>query len=232
MAKYEVLDAFYKSAPWVKFRKQYILTRARLDKGWKCDYCSEWIDKADDITLHHCNIELTPDNYQDAEISLNPDNIMQVHRACHNKIHNHAGDRSVRVHIIYGPPLSGKRAYVEARAWSGDIIVDMDDIYMALSGLPRYDKPNTLLTNAVAVRNLLLDHIRTRYGRWDNAWVIGGYADHYQRDKLAKDLGAELIPMKVSKDHCYQKLKSDKIRSQKETEWRGYIDKWYEDYTE
>lgn len=232
MAKYEVLDAFYKSPEWVKFRKHYIFTRARADKGWKCDYCGEWIEKADDITLHHCNIELTPDNYKDAMIALNPSNIQQVHRACHNKIHCHAGDRSTRVHIIYGPPCGGKNTYVLQRAWRGDIIIDMDSLYEAVSGRDRYDKPDTLLMNVISMRNLLIDQIKTRYGRWDNAWIIGGYADHYQRDKLAKELGAEVIHVKATKEDCYQRLNSDKARSQREAEWKKYIDKWFDEFTE
>ena len=153
MAKYKVLDNFYKSDNWIKFRKAYIFQRARKDKGWKCDHCDEWIEKADDITLHHCETELTPDNYRDSNISLNPDNIMQVHRACHNKLHKHAGDRDVRGHIVWGPPMSGKSSYVKQRAWSGDMIIDMDSLYEAISGLPRYDKPNTLLTHVIAFRN-------------------------------------------------------------------------------
>lgn len=231
MAKYPVLDTFYKSKAWIDFRSYYIAERIRQDKGSRCDYCGEWIDKSDDVTLHHIE-ELTPDNYMDHSISLNPENIKQVHSGCHNKIHKHAGYKPRKVYIVYGPPMSGKSSYVKQRAWPGDIIVDMDSIFEAISGLPRYDKPNTLLNNVFAIHTLLLDNIKTRYGRWDNAWIIGGYAEQYKRNKLAKDLGAELIYMGSSREECIGRLKRDEHRRKRETEWTGYIDKWFSTYTD
>lgn len=232
MAKYKVLDQFYGSKVWIDFRASYIAERLKQDDGYLCDYCGEYIDKADDVTLHHIE-ELTPDNYKDVMISLNPDNIKQVHGAtCHNKIHKHAANRSGKVYIVYGPPLGGKMDYVKRRTWPGDMIVDMDSIYEAISGLPRYDKPNTLLNNVFGVHTLLLDHIKTRYGRWDNAWIIGGYPEQYKRNKIAKDLGAELIFIGTSKADCIERLKRDTKRSKRVTEWTSYIDKWFANYSE
>lgn len=229
MAKYKVLDTFYKSGPWVDFRAAYIADRLRKDKGYICDYCGEWIEEKDSITLHHKE-ELTPDSYMDVTISLNPDNIMQVHAGCHNKIHKHAGSGYKRVFIVYGPPLSGKTSHVSQRSWPGDLILDMDSLYEAMSGLDRYHKPNTILNNVLGVHKLLIDNIKTRYGRWDNAWIIGGHAEKYKRERLAKDLGAELIFMDVSLEECERRLlQSD--RADRADEWRDYIIKWFDNYT-
>lgn len=231
MAKYMILDLFYKSQEWIAFRKAYIVDRIRHDGGSRCDWCGEWIDNPEHITLHHIE-ELNPGNVGEANISLNPDNIKQVHKKCHNAIHKHAAIKQRRVFLVYGPPMSGKNTYVKQRSWPGDLIVDIDSIYEAITGLERYDKPDTLYFNAVAVQNLLLDHIKTRLGKWDNAWIIGGYADKYKRERVATDTGAEIIYIEATKDQCLARLKEDPHRCHREKEWQGYINKWFERHTE
>ena len=231
MAKYRVLDLFYKSKEWISFREQYIATRAIHDGGSRCDYCGQWIDKQNEVTIHHIE-ELNPDNVSDALTALNPDNMKQLHPGCHNTLHKHAAFKLKRVFIVYGPPMSGKNTYVAQRAWPGDLMVDIDEIYKALAGLPKYNKPDCLYPNAVAVQDLLLDHVKTRKGRWDNAWVIGGYPEKYKREKLAKEIGAEVIPIIISEAECRARLHTDTDRHQRQAEWEGYIAKWYERYTE
>ncbi len=230
MAKYVILDLFYKTKEWVAFRSGYIGKRAEQDKGSRCDYCGEWIDKEDDITLHHVE-ELTPDNVGDAMVALNPANIKQVHKSCHNKIHVHALSENKRVFIVYGPPLAGKKTYVKQRAWPGDLIIDIDMLYQAVSGLDRYNKPNPLYLNVAAIQNLLLDHVKTRYGNWDNAWIIGGYQDRYKRDRLIKQTGAEAILIDTSKEECIRRIKLDHDRRNREKEYIGYIDRWFNKHT-
>jgi len=113
----------------------------------------------------------------------------------------------------------------------GDIVVDMDLLYAAVSMLPSFDKPDNLLANVRGIHSLLIDNIKTRYGKWNSAWVIGGYADKYKRDKTAEDLGAELVFCDVSKEKCMRRLALDEDRQYRQDEWRGYIEKWFERYT-
>ena len=77
---------------------------------------------------------------------------------------------------------------------------------------------------------MLIDNIKTRYGKWNNAWVIGGYADKYKREKLAEDLGAELVFVEVSKDECLRRLEQDEDRRYRKDEWKKYIEKWFSEY--
>jgi len=227
MAKHSVLQTFYASDKWRNFRLLTI-----NERGLKCEYCGERVAIARELTIHH-KIELTPDNVHDALISLNPDNVMVVHHSCHNKIHKRNATKTKRqVFVVYGPPMSGKSTFVAESISPGDIVIDYDRLFAALSLLDNYDKPNELLPNVRAVHSLLLDNIKTRYGKWDNAWIIGGYADKYKREKLADDLGAELIYMEIIRDECLKRLKSDCRRSKREAEWTGYINKWFESYTE
>lgn len=235
MAKHAILQTFYASDIWRAFRMVMINERVKTDApgGWglKCDYCGEWITASFDLILHHV-IELTPENVHDAAIALNPDNIQIVHKACHNKTHKRNAAKAMRqAFIVYGPPLSGKTTFVRENLAAGDLVVDIDAIYVGLSTLPCYNKPQELLPNVRAVQNLLFDHIKTRYGKWDTAWVIGGYADRYRREKLADDIGAELVFIEATREKCLERLKADPDRGKREAEWIGYIDKWFMEYT-
>jgi predicted kinase len=227
LAKYAILQSFYASEKWINFRLNIISQR-----GLRCEYCKQPVTKLSELTLHHKK-ELTPENVNDNMIALNPDNVMVVHHDCHNKIHGRFGyfkPPEHDVYIVYGAPMSGKTTYVKENMKRGDLVVDMDRLYEAVSFLPSYDKPDNLFKNVACIQNALLDNIKTRYGKWDNAWVIGGYADKNKRERLAKDLGAKLIFCNVSKEVCIKRLEYDVDRRYRIDEWTEYIEKWFQNY--
>lgn len=227
MAKHAILKSFYASEEWQTLRITLI-----NERGNRCQHCGELIAIAKDIIGHHV-IEITPENVMDRMISLNPDNIELVCFDCHNKTHKRFGAKVKReVFLVYGPPMSGKTTYVQQNAERGDLVIDMDQLYAAVSFLPTYDKPENLFANVMGMHNYLIDNIRTRYGKWKNAWVIGGYADKYKRERLANDLGAELIFCDVSREECIRRLRVDEGKKYRQDEWEKYIDKWFSRYTE
>lgn len=231
MAKYSVLQSFYASEKWINFRQMMINKKISDEKKIVCEYCGNEIKKMEEITLHHKE-ELTPENVNDVTISLNPENIMLVHNDCHNKIHHRFGYKpSHDVYIVFGSPMSGKSTYVKRHMQRGDIVIDMDRLYEAVSMLPSYDKPDNLLSNVRVIHNDLIDNIKTRYGKWNNAWIIGGYANKYKRERVANDLDAEIIFCNVSKEECLKRLDLDELRKYRKDEWKEYIDKWFEQYT-
>lgn len=226
MAKYAVIKSFLASEAWQKFRLLIISQRSL-----RCEHCGNIVARVRDLTLHHI-IELTPENVHDVMISLNPDNVLVVHHECHNQIHKRFGYKPTKeVCIVFGPPFAGKKTYVQEYLGRGDLVVDMDRLYRAVSMLPDYDKPDNLFGNVRGIYNLLIDNIKTRHGKWNNAWVIGGYADKYKREKLANDLGAELVFCDVSREECLRRLEMDEDRRYRKDEWISYINKWFEQYT-
>lgn len=224
---------FYKSKEWIDFRKIIL-----AERGPVCKHCKKIIIESRHIQLHHKE-ELTPTNITDVNITLNPDNIEVLCQECHNKLHGRWCKGQTRkkkergIYIVYGPPLSGKTSYVLENMNKGDIVVDMDRLYEAVTLLPRYDKPDNLKYNVLSIRNSILDNIKTRYGGFNSAWVIGGYADKYSREQLARELGAKLILIDVNKEECLYRLKyCNDYRQQNKDEWIKYINKWFEEYTE
>lgn len=231
MAKYAILQTFYASDIWREFRLALILERSKGKGGVICAKCGKLIARQKDIHGHHV-IELTPENVNDYNISLNPIYVELICRGCHDKEHHRFGYKPPKkVYIVYGSPMSGKKSFVEQNMERGDIVVDMDKLFSAVSMRDGYDKPDNLLTNVIGIRTLLLDNIRTRYGKWYNAWVIGGYPDKFKRERLAEDIGAELVYCEATKEECYARLESDKDRQYRVVEWKKYIDDWFETYS-
>ena len=231
-----VLKKFYNSDEWKIFRQQIILSR-RKNGVVICENCGKMIVISKHMQVHHI-IELTEDNYKDAHISLNPDNVKVWCHICHNKHHKRfcGGGHKRReksVYIVYGPPMSGKTSYVIEHMDRGDLVVDMDRIYAAVSFMNPYDKPDNLKYNVFSIRNHIIDNIKTRYGGFRTAWIIGGYANKFEREKLATDLGAKLILINATREECIDRLDmSDDYRQENKSEWVEYIDKWFDNFVE
>lgn len=188
-----------------------------------CEHCGKPIVAKYDCIGHHI-IELDDSNVYDANIALNPENIMLVHHRCHNKIHNKLGYSNRQVYLVYGSPLSGKSTFVKDNMEPGDLIVDIDNIWQCISGCDRYVKPNRLKQNVFAIRDELINMVRMRQGKWLNAYVVGGYPLIGERERLIKSLGAREIFIDTSKEECLRRAEERPI------EWVKYIDDWWEKF--
>lgn len=224
-----MLSDFYKSDKWVKLVHVLRLERLNANGELICECCGKPITHKYDCIGHH-KTELTEENYQRAEIALNPENIALVHHRCHNKIHDRLGLTKVKqVFIVYGSPLSGKTTWVKDNMVPGDLVVDMDNIWECISGQPRYVKPNRLKQNAFALRNVLIDMIRVRQGNWLNAYLITTSPMLSERERLCRTLGAREIHINTGKDECLRRL-SQCEDGRNYNEWRKYIDEYFEKY--
>lgn len=202
------------------------LERVNNDGFVICEYCGKPILKKYDCIGHH-KIELTEQNVHDVNISLNKENVMLVHHACHNKIHDRLGlSYTKQVYLVYGSPCAGKREYVKNNMSYGDIVVDIDDIWECISGCDRYVKPNRLKQNVFGIRDELIRMIRMRQGNWLNAYVIGGYPLISERERMIKSLGAREIFIDTPKEECISRLE----QSNRPREYKEYITNWWNAY--
>ena len=223
-----MLSDFYRSKEWENFRLILILERANENGEIICAHCGRPIVKQYDCIAHHI-VELTEGNYRDASIALNPDNIALVHHKCHNEIHEKTGYKQPKVYIVWGSPLSGKNTYVESVAKYGDLILDIDNLWQAVSGRSRYEKPNRIKENVFALRDQMLAMIAQRRGYWQTAYIIGGYPLPNERERLAVKLGAECIHIDTSKEECIARLAICND-GRKKSEWEKYIFDWWETF--
>lgn len=228
------LPQFYNSQEWRKFRQMLMNERTNKDDGILYDeFSGDPLLKSYDIVLHH-KIPLTMQNVNNYAVSLNPDNIMIVSQKSHNEIHARFGYCAERkVYFVYGAPCSGKTTFVNSVKGNSDLVVDMDNIWQCITGGDRYEKPNALKTNAFAVRDLLLDQIRTRAGKWERAYIIDGGAVNSDRTRKIERYGAEAIFIDTNMDECLKRLYGDSARSQRQKDqWETYIRDWFASYTE
>lgn len=218
--------SFYRSAEWKKLMDNIKLERVNEEGQIICEYCGKPIVKSYDIIGHH-KIELDEENVMDANISLNPKNIMLVDHKCHNLIHNKLGYAHRQVYLVYGSPLSGKSSYVKQNMLSGDLIIDIDNIWQCVSGQPRYEKPARLKSIVFKIRDELLNSVKFRMGKWNNCYIVGGYPLQSERERLIRELGAREIFIDTDKEECLKRLEMADDGRNKE-EWTKYIDEWFE----
>lgn len=198
-----------------------------------CEHCGKPIVRAYDCIGHHIE-ELTEENVNDVNVSLNPENVMLVHHRCHNKIHHKLSYNHYHrdVWLVYGAPLSGKSTYVNGVREDGDLIIDMDNIWQAVSGCERYIKPDKLRSIVFGVRDKLIEDVRYRRGKWQRAYIIGGYPLISDRDRLCRELGAREVFIDMSKDECLSRLDrldDNDLRDKKQ--WKKFIEGWFDTYT-
>lgn len=232
--EFKSLAQFYTSAEWRKFRQIVIAERINKKDGILYDeYNGQPLLKSYDIILHH-KIELTMQNVNDRSISLNPENIMIVSMKSHNEIHKRFGGRvqtwQRKVYYVYGAPCSGKSTFVRENMQSGDLVLDIDLLWQAMSGQPEYIKPNAIKANVFIARNAIIDSIKTRAGSWGTAWVIEGGALLGDRMRRIETLGAEAIHIDTPLDECLQRLASDDSRRAVQGQWIDYIKQWFDSY--
>lgn len=215
------LSNFYKSKEWQDLLEVLKLERLVNDE-LICEYCHKPITKAYDCIGHH-EIELTESNVNDYNISLNKDNIKLIHFKCHNIIHERFGyEKPKKVYIIYGSPCSGKSTWVNNNITKDDLIVDIDRIWECVSPCDKYNKPNRLKQNVFALHNALLEQVRLRVGKWKTAFIVGSYPLKMDRQRLADNLGAELIYIDTDKETCLSRAVNE--------DWKKYINDWWEMY--
>ena len=218
------LENFYRSDEWELLTRQIKLNRLNEDGQLICWHCGKPIVREYDCICHH-TIFLTEDNVNNVEISLNENLIQLVHHSCHNKIHNKLGYSKREVFLVYGSPLSGKHEYVDRIKEFGDLIVNIDDIWQCISGCDRYEKPGRLNAVAFGVRDYLMDSVKVRRGKWNNAYIIGGFPLISERERICKELNARMIYIESDREKCIQKAKDLNL-----PEYEKYINDWWKRY--
>ena len=225
---YNTLSEFYTSDEWRDFRAVLIAQRTRADGFVYDEITGKPIVKAYDIILHH-KIELTLENVNDVNITLNPENIQIVSFRTHNAIHNRFGRWTRHIYLVYGCPLAGKKTYVQERAGLHDLVIDIDRIYSCISNNPPYIKSGRLYDNMRTVYDALLGDVKRKNGKWVNAFIIGGFPFKGERERTATEYGAEIIYIDCTEEEAQARLQAVQDGRDK-VEYSKYISTWFSRY--
>ncbi len=222
------LYSFYRSQEWEQFRS--VVISERMKDGVVYDEITgKPILKPYDIILHHTEF-LTEDNVNDRNISLNPDLIQIVSHRTHNLLHNKFGYKRKEVFLIYGSPCSGKSTYLASVMQRGDLIVDVDRIRQCVSGLETHEIVPALNSVVFGIRDLLMDAVKTKNGKWNRAYIIGGFPLISDRERICRMTGAREIYIASTKEECLARLESDPNGRDKSS-WKQYIEEWWQRYS-
>ena len=238
--------SFYNSKEWKKIR-EYILKR---DK-YLCVMCGNPAEE-----IHHV-IWLNSKNIKEPTISMAEDNLISLCRNCHFGVHAEAkalavsrnntrnntdvkngfefddeGNvvRTQKIYLITGSPGSGKTTYALKQIKDKDIIVDLDLILTAITGIQHKDKPKELTGIALDIRDLLYSIIKQYKGDWLNAYVIATLPKHIERIRVAKELNADIILIDTDKAECIRRVLNDDDRIDKEKQMM-IVKKYWSNYT-
>ena len=210
---------FYHTRRWQEFR-EYAIGQELARKGEiTCAICGKAINAKKDLICHHKQ-RLDDETCNDPAIALNLDNVEFVHRQCHEREHGrlYRFPATRGVYLVYGPPLAGKSTLVKQQANGDDLIIDFNSLQDALGT----ERSRAILPVVMQTREALFGVVERRQGLWRRAYIIGGYPDKNERDRLKDRLGATEIFIDVSEDECLRRAKNDAER--------GYVEKWYNTY--
>lgn len=209
------LESFYTQNAWRRLRAYIIAERIARDGELACDYCHGQIVAPYDAICHHV-IPLTEMNVNDPEIALNPENIQVLHMRCHNLVHGKTGNGRRAVYLVWGPPKAGKSWYVNSIRTRNDIVIDVAELYHALGSEVGSRKVAPVVFR---LRDELYDVVRTRYGRWDNAYIVGTYPVEMDRVRLMDTMRAEEVFIDTDMGTCLSRCASE--------EEMEHVRKWF-----
>lgn len=170
----------------------------------------------------------------DKELFWDRNNWQSLCKECHDlKTLREKGQFKTKpeVFLVCGPPGSGKTNYVKEHMTPGDLVIDLDWIWQALTGLEYYKKPPQILPFVLATRKALLDELEKPSSIY-RAWIIIGGAKKNEREDLIKRFNAKLIMLKTTPDECIERINKDDRRYNKGELWRPLIEKWFKEYEE
>lgn len=162
-------------------------------------------------------------------------NLQSLCKSCHSRktmreLKLTGAPPTMPITIITGPPGSGKTTYVTKHAQWGDLIVDVDAIYSALSGRPWYEKPAPLLPFVLDARDAILDRLHAQ-SDLRHAWIITSEADHAELQRLKARYNAKLLVLETDPAECLRRIATDERRAGTAPQWQPLIARWWDTYT-
>lgn len=109
------------------------------------------------------------------------------------------------LHIVIGPPCSGKSTYVDEHAKSGEVRIDFDRIAVALGSETPHDPPRNIKSAAFGARQGAIDRV---IEDGIPAWVIHSNPSDEQM-AVYEEAGAEFVWMDADLETCLKRAEDD-----------------------
>jgi len=134
-----------------------------------------------------------------------------------------------RVTALCGPPGAGKTRYVALHKGPGDVVVDFDLLFQALTMLPLFERDPGAFDAACRTREFLRGYLE-RSRKFRRGWMILLGARHRERDDLHRS-GFRVLLLDPGRATCERRLRDDARRSDGLAKRHlSLLDDWYSQY--
>lgn len=138
---------------------------------------------------------------------------------------------AVPLHLVCGPPASGKTRWVREHAAPGDLVLDLDEIAASMSGLGPHSWTSTWLDPALRERNELLGRLSRTPTTWPAAWLIISEPKAVDRQWWFDTMNPETITvLETSPDICRSRIRQDPERANVVDAMSDVVLKWWNAY--
>ncbi|PRY10297.1 HNH endonuclease [Pontibacter ummariensis] len=207
----EERSSLYDSARWRKLRVQHFMEYPL------CVHCEEAGRASLAVILDH----IIPHRIDKSIDFFDRRNHQGLCNSCHNKksalerrVYDYqSGSFLGEVTVVYGPPGSGKTT------WAGrqgpDLLIDMDVIWMDVTGLGWYEKPESYLPQVYQARDQQIDSI-VQLRKGQKAIVVTTNLSVYKIQEAVLRYKPKLVRMEVTEEECIERIMKDHRRQDKQ----------------
>lgn len=124
--------------------------------------------------------------------------------------------------VVCGAPGSGKTSWVRSQIRRGELVVDVDALFAALTMRPLYDKPESLIGEVLGARDYIVENL-------EPAWVISSDPTAAYRAEMRARHGARVVVIETAPDVCIERIAGD-ARRDEGTDWPELVNRWWGNY--
>lgn len=204
----------YDSQKWRDYRLVF------LKANPLCKHCAQKGKTVAANTVDH----IIPVRVDDSINFFDSENHQALCEPCHNRksaqerwgkwYDRRAKGTHTEVIIVSGPPASGKTYWVSKHKEEGDLILDLDMIWTAITGLPMYEKPNQLTPVVFAIRDTILNTIGEMPGL-KRAIILTTNTRTPAMISFMNRHRHQLIELEADEQTCVDRILNDKRRKNK-----------------
>lgn len=131
---------------------------------------------------------------------------------------------AIEVIFVCGAPCSGKTTFVKKHRSKGDLIVDVDALFVALGLGKAYDNDKRLSPFVMEARDAVIRRL-CKSSEVSRAWVTSCAPTTAERE-LWRSRNAKVIQLQTTPEQCLEYLNNDTMRDDKERH-RGLIREYF-----
>lgn len=229
------VESFYVSSAWKTFIARVIAQRGRRCEGCGAQGCRIFGDHIRELT--------------DGGEALEPSNIQLLCGSCHTtktaaakrmRSANPRPTASTNIRfahtrmdttLVCGPSRAGKNTYVKKHMTKGDLVVDLDALWSALSGSQTHDTPEANFPFACEARDAVYKRIAQGSPTpGHRCWIITQAATSKARYEIAQATRASrFVVLATPADVCIERLVTSNDPRPR-SEMVAAIHRWWSEY--